>query len=95
MLAQQDKTKIFIGKTISYHRQFEKYIKWYFSAFTKDETEKFDLAANKNSKYLLYRFNDWIDFLGAEKIKIRHSSTVYLKFKKKDKIFGRKNYRWD
>ena len=46
------------------------------SAFTTDKQEKYDLTKNKNSKYLLYRSNDWIDSLGAEKIRIRHSSTV-------------------
>ena len=46
------------------------------SAFTADKQEKYDLTKNKNSKYLLYRPNNWIDSLGAEKIRIRHSSTV-------------------
>ena len=69
LLAQQDNTKKFIGKTISYYRQFEKYIKQYLS-------KKPDIATNKNFKYLLYRFNDWIYSLDAEKIKIKDSSTV-------------------
>ena len=30
---------------------------------------KYDLITNKNSKYLLYRSNDWIDSLGADKIR--------------------------
>ena len=46
------------------------------SAFTTDKQEKYDLTTNKNSKYLLYRHNDWIDSLGAEKIRMRHSSTI-------------------
>ena len=66
----------FIGKTISYHQGFEKYIKQYLSAFTMDKQEKYVLTTNKDSKYLLCRFNDWINYLGAEKIRIRHSSTV-------------------
>ena len=69
LLAQQDNTKKFIGKTISYYGQFEKYIKQYLS-------KKPDIATNKNFKYLLYRFNDWIYSLDAEKIKIKDSSTV-------------------
>ena len=74
--AQQDNTKKFIGKTISYYGQFEKYIKQYLSAFTINEIEKSDIATIKNFKYLLYRFNDWIYSLDAEKIKIKDSSTV-------------------
>ena len=76
LLAQQDESKKFIDKTISYHGQFEKYIKQDLSAFTVDEIDKYDFAINKNSKKLLYRFIYWIDSLGVEKIKIRHSSTV-------------------
>ena len=32
------------------------------------------MYANKNSKYLRYKVNDWIEFLGAEKRLIRHTS---------------------
>ena len=39
-----------------------------------------DLLSNKNAKYLLYKFNDWIVSMGAEKILIRRTSKV------KDKI---------
>ena len=59
LLAQQDNTKKFIGKTISYYGQFEKYIKQYLS-------KKPDIATNKNFKYLLYRFND-VGILGIQK----------------------------
>ena len=34
------------------------------------------MLANKNPKYLPYQFNDWIELLNAEKIKIRHSLAV-------------------
>ena len=70
--AQQDETKKNIPKRIAYHHSFEKYIKSYLPSFLIEEAEKFDLYANKNSKYLLYKFNDWIESLGAEKLLIRH-----------------------
>ena len=101
MLAQQDKTKKFTGKTISCHGQFEKYIKQYLSVFTIGETEKYDLATNENSKYLLYRFNNWVNSVGTEKIKIRHSPIVKYNVgirevkKKRHAIFARKNHRCD
>ena len=76
MITQQDETKKLIGKKISYHQGFEKYIKQYLSAFTMDKQEKYNLTTNENSKCLLYKFNDWIDSLGVEKIRIRHYSTV-------------------
>ena len=34
------------------------------------------MLSNKNAKYLLYKFNDWIESMGAEKILIRHTSKV-------------------
>ena len=34
------------------------------------------MLTNKNSKYLLYKFNNLTQSLNAEKIKIRHSSKV-------------------
>ena len=34
------------------------------------------MLSNKNTKYLLYKFNDWIKFWGAEKNVLRHSSKV-------------------
>ena len=63
LLAQQDETKAIIPKCIAYHYSFEKYIKNYLPSFSVDDIEKFDLCANKNSKYLLYKFNDWIESL--------------------------------
>ena len=74
LLAQQDETKKIIPKRIVYHHSFEKYIKSYLLSFSIEEAEKFDLYANKNSKYLRYKLNDWIEFLGAEKLLIRHTS---------------------
>lgn len=34
------------------------------------------MLSHKNAKYLLYKFNDWIESMGAEKILIRHTSKV-------------------
>ena len=69
LLVQQEKTKAIIPKRIAYHYNFEKYIKNYLPSFSVDNIEKFDLYANKNSKYLSYKFNDWMESLqGAEKL---------------------------
>ena len=57
-----------------YHHSLEEYMKNYLPSFSIDEVETFDLYANKNSKYLFYKFNDWIESLGAEKLMIRHTS---------------------
>ena len=43
-------------------------------SFTSEEAEKFDLYSNESSKYLFYKFNDWIESLDAEKLFIRHTA---------------------
>ena len=74
LLVQQDKTKQFNPKRISYHYSFKRYMKQFLPAFSLEESKKYDLPTNKNSKYLLYKFNNCIESLNAEKIKTRHSS---------------------
>ena len=74
LLSQQDQSKQVIPKRISCPYSFEKYIRNYLSFFSVEEAEKVDLLSNKNSKYLLYKFNDWIESLVVEKILIRNSS---------------------
>ena len=90
--AQEDESKQFILKIISYHYSFEKYMRNHLPSFSIDEIEKLDMLSNKNGKYLPYKFNDWIETLGAEKLLIRHSSNVsnivgLQKKEKKDKQF--------
>ena len=48
----------------------------YLPSFSLDEIEKLDMLSNKNAKYLLCKFNDWIESLGAKKKLIRHISKV-------------------
>ena len=90
--AQEDESKQFILKRISYYYSFEKYMRNCLPSFSIDEIEKLDMLSNKNGKYLPYKFNDWIETLGAEKLLIRHSSNVsnivgLQKKEKKDKQF--------
>ena len=51
-------------------------MKRFFPALSLEQTEKYDLVTNKISEYLLNKFNNWIESLNAEKMKIRHSSNV-------------------
>ena len=66
LLAQQDETKLIVPKRTSYHNSFERYTENFLPSFSIDDVEKFDLFANKNSKYLFYKFNDQIDASGGE-----------------------------
>ena len=66
-----------------------KYINKYLPSFSIDDDEKFDLFANKNSKYLFYKFNDEIEALGGEKRIIQHTAkmkgSISLKKLERDK----------
>ena len=66
-LAQRAETKTIIPKRIAYHYSFGKYVKNYLPSFSVDDVEKFYLYANRNSKYLLYKFNDCIEPLQGAK----------------------------
>ena len=86
LTAQQEETKVIIPKCISCHYSFEKYINKYLPSFSVDDTEKFDLFANKNSKYLFYRFNDQIEALGGEKQIIQHTAKMKDSISLKKKV---------
>ena len=60
LLAQQEGTKAIIQKRISYYYTFEKYTQKYLPSFSINDAEKFDFYANKNSKYLIYKFSNHI-----------------------------------
>lgn len=45
-------------------------------AFSIDDQEKFNLLAFKNSKYLFYRFNDYIKAYGNPRYKLLHSRKI-------------------
>ena len=53
LLAQQDESKQFIPKRISYHYSFEKYMKYYLPSFSTYEIEELDMLSSKIAKYLL------------------------------------------
>ena len=64
----------------------------YLPPFSLEEIDKFDMLSHKNSKYLLYKFNDWIESLGVENILISHTSKVKIevglqKIEERDKQF--------
>ena len=92
LLTQQDESKQFILKRISYHYSFGKYMRNHLPSFSIDDIEKLDMLSNKNAKYLLYKFNDSNESLGAKKILTKHSSKVnnivsLQKIEEKDKQY--------
>ena len=45
-------------------------------AFSIDDVEKYDLYAHENTKYLFYRFNDYVKAYGSHRQKIRHTRKI-------------------
>ena len=68
LLSQQNDKEAFIPKKLSYNNSFET-----CRVFPIDDQEKFDLLAFKNSKYLFYRFNDFINVYGNPRYKLLHT----------------------
>ena len=64
LLSQQNDEAAYVPKKFSCNNTFEKYIINFLQNFSIDDQEKFDLLAFKNSKYLFYRFNDFVKAYG-------------------------------
>ena len=82
----------YVPKKFSYRNSFEAYISSFLQSFSIKDQEKFDLLAFKNSKYLFYRFNDFIKVNGNPRYKLLHTrkmlDTVGLqKVEQKNKQF--------
>ena len=76
LLTQQNDNASFIPKIFSYRNSFEAYVGQFSQAFSIDDIEKYGLYTPKNSKYLFYRFNDFIKAYVNEKRKIIHSKKM-------------------
>ena len=61
---------------ILYAYSFEKYIKTFLQEFDFDEVDKFDLHTNKNVKYILYRYNSYLELTHQTKQIIRLAKNV-------------------
>ena len=92
LLSQQNDEAAYIPKNISYKNSFEAYIGSFLQSFSIDDQEKFDLLAFKNSKYLFYRFNDFIKAHGNPRYRLLHTrkmldSVGIKKIEEKNKQF--------
>ena len=73
LLSQQNDEAAYVPKKLSYKNSFEAYIGSFLQSFSIDNQEKFDILAFKNSKYLFYRFNDFIKVYGNPSCKLLHT----------------------
>ena len=72
LLSQQNDEAAYVPKNFSNSNTFGKYVTD-FLQFSIDDQEKFDLLAFKNSKYLFYRFNNFVKMYGNSRYKLLHT----------------------
>ena len=92
LLFQQNDEAAYVSQKFSYNNTFEKYITSFLQNFSIDDQETFDLLAFKNSKYLFYRFNDFVKIYGNPRYKLLHTrkmldSVALKKLEDKNKQF--------
>ena len=92
LLSQQNDEAAYVPKKWFYNNSFEHYISTFLQQFSIEDQEKFDLLSFKNSKYLFYRFNNFIKSYGNPRYKLLHTKklldTVNVdKIEKKNKQF--------
>ena len=76
MKNQQDSSKGKINFDLTYDGNYNDYFRWILNGFDACEKTKLDLLTFKNTKYLLYRFNDLLESSGQPIIKIKHSKVT-------------------
>ena len=69
---QQDETKKIIYANLTYIDSFSNYLKYFLDDLDKT-VEKFDFFANKNVRYLFYKFSDYLLFNRLNAVPVRHS----------------------
>ena len=52
-------SKDIINTDLKYEGSYKNYFQWILNGFEPYEKTKYDLLSFKNTKYLLYRFNDF------------------------------------
>ena len=67
---EQDSSKGMINYDLPFEGNFKDYYKWILNNYDSCEKTKFDLLTFKNTKYLIYRFNDMLKSTGQAMIKI-------------------------
>ena len=73
---QQDVSKGIINYDLSLEGNFKDYFNWITNDYDSYEKTKFDLLTPKNTKFLVYRFNDTLKSTEQPMIKIRHSKVT-------------------
>ena len=70
---QENQSKAKINFEFSFTDRYEDYFDWLVQGFKGSEDQKYDVLTNKNSKYLFYQFNDYLERLLQPIRPVRHS----------------------
>ena len=70
---QENQSKGKINFELSFTDSCEDYFDWFVQGFKGNEDKKYDVLTNKNSKYLFYQFNDYLERLLQPIKPVRHS----------------------
>ena len=73
MKNQQDSSKGLINTNLKYEGSCNNYFQWILNGFDPYEKTKLNLLSFKNTKYLLYHFNDFQHSTGQTLITVKHS----------------------
>ena len=70
---QEYYSKAFMNFYFIFWDSYSDYFEWLTNKFKAKQDDKYDVWTNKNSKYLLYKFNDWLAIIGELVKAVRHS----------------------
>ena len=73
ILAQASPISGEIDHTFTFDRDYVTYFQWLTDAFSESKKNKLDIFTNKNSKFLFYHFNDYLQQNSEQMKKIKHS----------------------
>ena len=76
MKNQQDSSKGEINSELSFGRNYNDYYRWILNDYDACEKTKFDLLTFKNTKYLVYHFNDFLKKMSQPTIKMKHNKVT-------------------
>ena len=73
MKNQQDTSKFLINTFLKFDGSYKSYFQWILNEFDAQQKTRYDIFSLKNTKYLIYRFNDFQNSIDKPLIKIRHT----------------------
>ena len=73
MKNQQITSKGIIQHILKFDGNYKNYFQWILNVFEAQEETGYDIFSNQNTKYLVYRYNDFHNSIGKPLIKIRNS----------------------